>query len=409
LPDGKLFYSDNLTLFNNDEGAFIGDLLKDKYMFYQGITPKDAPLEFGGSWIPFRKVIYFGALATSIEKGAQLNKLVMHDPHKTSDGAGPLYTQGANAVWGNGGIQRRLLEDIDHEEFYGSEPPNRNGASIAKGYMVTRQTFADLEFGAPRSQCPKIDVERVTADDTLYLEGAVDFPVYLPAYGGDGRVGDRIIRMDARLGSQEGEAVPSLVFTYDEEGVFTAKAPLAGIPITNDTLVIVAILRDSSVIIGTSVEAIAWKKCIIDFQIRFGQVEHTSPNMWRDTTYDVIGHSTSSSGNVEMVGEFNGRTFEGVSANGREEIRVTLDPSGEKIESFEFGLAASYANIRLAGHDIPLYSQFYDNFFQINAEAQTCNYVSDLNYWLDAEWGSFRLLSYTCADDLNYISIIFLP
>jgi predicted outer membrane repeat protein len=266
LPYGSLFYSENLKLFNETEGQWSGNLLQNKYLFYQGITPKIAPIESTSAWI-FWELHKFKSDATPIEKGAQLNRLVMNDPHKDSDGAAPLSSQGGQYIFSGGGVERRLFQDIDHEEFYGSEAPQRDETTKNKGRMIAKETFTDLGLTLPRSKCPVLEFEEKDNPDTLILEGEIVFPIYSVAEGGDGKPGKRISRMEARLDAKDAPGLPNAMFTIEENGEIRFTIPSAEIPSSIDTLYIVAILKDNSeVYFGMDYEGKAkvynktWKK-----------------------------------------------------------------------------------------------------------------------------------------------------
>jgi hypothetical protein len=265
LPYGRLFFSENLKKFNETEGSGVNGLLDNKYLFYQGITPKLASLETG--WFFIWRVYRFAKKATSIEKGAQLNRQVMNDPHKDNDGAGPLYSQGAMGVFPGGGIERRIIQDTDHEEFYGSEEPQRDDDTRRKGRYVALETFTDLGLTRPKSQCPMLELDVVDNPDTLILEGKMMFPIYNMAEGGDGKPGKRISRIEARLDAKDAPALANAVFTIEENGDVRFAIPAAEVPSSIDTLYIAAVLKDNSeVYFGMDYEGQAkvynktWKK-----------------------------------------------------------------------------------------------------------------------------------------------------
>jgi hypothetical protein len=243
LPYGRLFFSDNLKIFNETEGQNVSGLLRDKYMFYYATTPKNASLERG--WFFLWRLWRFKAGSTPIEQGAQLNKLTMQDPHKDSDGAASIYSQRADGIYPGGGIQRRWFDDMDHEEFYGSEPPHRDGASLVKGRMVARETLTDLGMYGVRSGCATIRLDENTENDTLYLTGQLDYSIYQAANGGDDKPGKRILKIEGRFEEPSGDVLEVLTFTFKDDGTFEGKAPSELVP-SLDTLYVTVILKDSS-------------------------------------------------------------------------------------------------------------------------------------------------------------------
>jgi predicted outer membrane repeat protein len=249
LPYGRMFFSDNLKIFNETEGSENGELLQDKYMFYRGVTPKLASLEID-SWFFLWQVYRFAKRATSIEKGAQLNRLVMIDLHKDSDGAAPLYTQGAIDVFPGGGIQRRIFQDVDHEEFYGSEAPQRDESTKDKGRMIAKETFSDLGLTWPRSRCPKLDWVERDETDTLKFEGVFIFPIYNTAEGGDGKPGLRIREIACRADARNADNLQGIVYEVMENGDWNVSVAKSILGSVQDTLFITAVLKDGSEVYG---------------------------------------------------------------------------------------------------------------------------------------------------------------
>jgi predicted outer membrane repeat protein len=243
LPYGRLFFSDNLKTFNETEGQNVSGLLQDKYMFYYATTPKNASLERG--WFFLWRLWRFQSGSTPIEQGAQLNKLTMQDPHKDSDGAASIYSQRADGLYPGGGILRRWFNDIDHEEFYGSEPPHRDDASLVQGRMIARETLTDLGMYGVRSRCATIRLNENTENDTLYLTGQLDYFIYQSAHGGDDKPGKRILKIEGRFEEPTGDVLEVLNFTFKDDGSFEGKAPSGLIP-SLDTLYVTVILKDSS-------------------------------------------------------------------------------------------------------------------------------------------------------------------
>ncbi len=249
LPYGGLFFSDNLKIFNESEGSGMNGLLQDKYFFYQGITSKLAELEAASLYFIWQ-FYRFATKATSIEKGAQLNRLVMNDPYKDNDGAAPVNSQGANFVYFGGGIQRRLFQDVDHEEFYGSEEPQRNETTKAKGIMIARETFTDLGLRLPKSRCPKLEWQERTENDSLKFDGNFLYPVYDIVQGGDGKPGKRIREFQARPDGRNTPSLTGIIFTVAEDGQWSMALPLSILNSVQDSLFIVAVLKDGSEVFG---------------------------------------------------------------------------------------------------------------------------------------------------------------
>jgi predicted outer membrane repeat protein len=249
LPYGRLFFSDNLKIFNESEGEFLGNLLKDKYIFYQGITPKLAKLEKSNVFILW-ELLKFSSLATSVEQGAQLNRLVMQDPHKDSDGAAPLSSQGGIFVYPGGGIQRRLFHDIDHEEFYGSEEPQRDESTKAKGRMIANETFTDLGLRLPVSKCPSLEWREVDDNDTFKFEGVLNYPIYDVVAGGDGMPGKRIHAIVCRADARDADDLQGSTIQIMDDGEWKLSISKDILNAVKDSLFIVVVLKDGSEVYG---------------------------------------------------------------------------------------------------------------------------------------------------------------
>ncbi len=244
LPGGKLFFSDNLKIFNEEEGSFTGELLRGKYKFYEGTTSKIAPLELSFDLWSLKRLYYFGVNATGIEKGAQLNKLVMKQSWNESDGAVPTYSQRGEGVWHGGGIQTRSIASMDHEEFYGAEDPHRDSYSISKGNDVVNFTFTDMELATESRSCPKLELDSQEKNDSLFITGKLNFPIYKKSYGSDDLPGKRIRLTEAVRDNEDGPSIPALAFSFKEDGTFAGKGKLAEIP--DDTIFVVVTLKDGS-------------------------------------------------------------------------------------------------------------------------------------------------------------------
>ena len=244
LPYGRMFYSDNLKIFNQEEGSFMGDLLYGKFKFYEGTTTHIAPLELGWDLWSLKKLYYFGANATGIEKGAQLNKLVMKENWNASDGAVPTYSQRGEGIWSSGDIRKRSIESVDHEEFYGAEYPQRNGYTILKGKEVVGYTFTDMELASEPKSCPKLDPDLSEKNDSIFIEGKLLFPIYGKSYGGDDQPGKRILKMEAHRDHPDSTLIPALAFKFKDDGTFEGKGKKAEIP--DDTIIVSLTLKDGS-------------------------------------------------------------------------------------------------------------------------------------------------------------------
>lgn len=251
LPDGDHFFSRNMTSFSESEGSFMGRLLDDTYILFHGTTSKRAEVEeVRESWFPWASTIWQFKSSTPIEQGAFLNWLVLKDGYKANDGAVPVYSQQArNLDSGVTGIQRIDLEDTDHEEFYGAESPQRNADTISIGKKVARWTYHYLGMNtlamAGRSRrCPAIEYESLAEGDKSIVTGRLVFRLYDEEFGGDEKVGRHIDRFEARSGSPDGNVIPAISFTHEEDGSFHGEG-LAD-SIRDSTVFVVAILKDKS-------------------------------------------------------------------------------------------------------------------------------------------------------------------
>jgi parallel beta-helix repeat protein len=275
LPDGREIYNENLRLFNETEGEFTSQLLKNKYLFYEGETKKDAPLEIGWDIWKLRKVVYFGTMASSIEQGAQLNKLVMKKGWDQNDGAVPSYSAGGEKVWPEGNVQRRSVGDIDHEEFYGSEPGQRNETSIAKGRSILGFTFEDMEMKAETRSCPKLELDSKEVNDSLVITGKLISPLYLKINGGDELPGKRIYSIQAYI--NDWQIIRTIYFKHKDDGTFEGKGKKAEIP--DDTLFVVVTLKDGSQVSGK-----------LEQKIR-NKVHNSTRNLWYTTIQQAINEA----------------------------------------------------------------------------------------------------------------------
>ena len=254
LPNGRMFFSDNLKLFNQNEGAFMENALFDKYKFYDGTTTKNAPLELSWDLWTLKRLYNFKKNASEIEKGAQLNKLVMASAYNASDGAVPVYSQRAEGIYPAGNIQRRSVGDVDHEEFYGGEPPHRDENSIAKGKQIAGFTYADLEYTTDSRKCPLLELEKKEAADTTLLNGKLIWPLTSKTYGGDDLPGKKITTIEVHRDKSDGEIVEGIITLINDDGTFVCKQHKSRIP--DDTLVVVTRLIDGSLVAGQMADEI---------------------------------------------------------------------------------------------------------------------------------------------------------
>jgi len=244
LPNGRLFFSDNLKLFNENEGKFQLSQLAAKYMFYEARTPKIAELEIEYIYIFIKNLWKFKEGATEVEIGAQANKLTMKPAFSESDGAVPTYSQRGTGIWPEGNIQRRFFEDVDHQEFYGGEKSQRTEAAKAKGRMILQNTYSDLELESRSRSCPWIEISRVPDGDSTLIEGQFYFPIFDVVNGGNGKPGLWISNIQIRKDSLKGEEVQSIKFEIEDDGKFTIKAKTIELP--EEDQFIVLILKDES-------------------------------------------------------------------------------------------------------------------------------------------------------------------
>ena len=153
--ESRLF-SSNLAEFNTVVG---GREIEPGpyYTFLTGTKQRSAALEIedaGGWWAQVRgqQVAKFAA-STGTEQGAALNKLLMKSGYGASDGAAPVASQQGAGIYGPETVD---MGDIDHEEFYGSEPPLRNAASLYKGVLTAERSLQKARMDAAENACPSI-------------------------------------------------------------------------------------------------------------------------------------------------------------------------------------------------------------------------------------------------------------
>jgi len=100
-----------------------------------------------------QQVAKFFVGSTETEQGAALNKLLMKAGYGASDGAAPVASQQGAGIYGPETVD---MGDIDHEEFYGSEPPQRNAASLYKGRLTAERSLQEARMNATENVCPSI-------------------------------------------------------------------------------------------------------------------------------------------------------------------------------------------------------------------------------------------------------------
>lgn len=236
-------YSSNLGEFNTNVGTREIDP-GPHYVFFTGTKRKSAALEIedasAGWWAQLRgqQVARF-ASSTGTERGAALNRLLMKSGFQASDGAAPLFSQQGAGIHGPEALD---MGDVDHEEFYGAEPPQRNAASLGKGRATVERTFTKARLDAAESACPSIqDLSLSGESDPAVLSGRVVVPSLAKT---PGRIGAMIQRVEARAGSSTGSVVAALNFRHDADGRFSASAPRASLPV--GAIAVVAVLQDGS-------------------------------------------------------------------------------------------------------------------------------------------------------------------
>lgn len=240
-------YSANLGEFNSNVGTREIDP-GPHYSFFTGTKQRSATLELedatGAWWAQLRgqQVARFAA-STGTEQGATLNRLLMKPGYQASDGAAPVLSQQGAGIYGPEALD---LGDIDHEEFYGSEPPQRNAASLAKGRLTAERTLQKGRLDAAESACPSIQGLGLTAaPGTVSLSGRVVVPALAKT---PTRIGALVQRVEARSGSSQGAVIPALRFQTDASGQFSASAASSAVPA--GTIAVVAVLQDGSELQG---------------------------------------------------------------------------------------------------------------------------------------------------------------
>ncbi|MBF0230346.1 MAG: hypothetical protein HQK63_12285 [Desulfamplus sp.] len=236
-------YNENLPILNQKGTQDI------PHSLIYGITTKSAELELadvnGGWWWQYRKqqVYKFLASSTPIEQGAALNKLMMKSGYTPNDGAVPEYSQKAEGIYGPDKIN---MGDISHEEFYGSEPAERNSSTIYKGTLTAQKTFSETEITKPSRSCPSIETNNNQKGDKISISGKVSFQIYDSQ---SLKVGQYITGIEAREGAKDGDVIDSFSFTFEDDGSFEGEAQSSDVPA--GTMFIVGIFKDGSEVYST--------------------------------------------------------------------------------------------------------------------------------------------------------------
>ncbi|MCP5208525.1 MAG: hypothetical protein H7A01_15065 [Hahellaceae bacterium] len=235
-------YNDNLASFNDVIQSELAGLATP-YTFFYGTTPKTAELELvdvkGGWWGQYvKEQAYKFTQATSIEQGAALNRLLMASGYQNSDGAVPVYSQQGAGIYGP---ETDAHSDVDHEEFYGAESPQRNNATIYKGVLTAQRTYDKAELTDESRSCPTVDATVEAGANDISFTGKVNFPIYTAKKKS---LGQSIDRIEARKGSQSGETLSGVVFSHTSDGSFTGEGANTGI--STGKIAVVAILKDGS-------------------------------------------------------------------------------------------------------------------------------------------------------------------
>lgn len=254
----------NLKTFNETEGQFMEGALDNKYTLIIGNTPAINALEEyqNASWFP-RPISFhrFFTGLTEIEQGAYLNSILVPDS-PLNDGAVPLISQRAQGLQGRiQGIERVTLSDVDHEEFYGAEAPQRNAHTLVKGRLTVAHTLSALKFTEPSRACPTVELEQIyDSEDGVVIEGRLAFPLYDAEHGGDGKAGDRIVQIMAHNFTEAPDGslindgwVLGITFEVNEDGTFVGRQ--AGtLPLPDEAFVVVVTLNDWSDVVSEPFE-----------------------------------------------------------------------------------------------------------------------------------------------------------
>ncbi|MGM0404420.1 MAG: hypothetical protein ACQEQN_11955, partial [Thermodesulfobacteriota bacterium] len=163
----------------------------------------------------------------------------------------------------------KTADNLDHEEFYGSEPPQRSIGTKYKGAQVARTTLGYFRLDHESRECPYIETDRDTdQDDTVLISGRVVHPLYEETKQ---KVGHIIDRIEARAESQEGDVIRTLSFDIEDDGSFTGEGTADG------AYVVVAVFKDGSEVVNQlkydlmfyEDEAWSWENTGENFATRF--------------------------------------------------------------------------------------------------------------------------------------------
>ncbi|MBK5970343.1 MULTISPECIES: PGAP1-like alpha/beta domain-containing protein [Thiorhodovibrio] len=251
LPNGSLFYSTNLQLFNEGAGWQQGKT-DGKFTFFYGVTSKKAVPEENSTlsdWLWNQAPTLSFGLSTPIEQGAYLNSIAMQSTYTQSDGAVPAWSAQGAGLYEPSGIKRVNVGDVDHEEFYGAEPAQRTEETIQIGESVARSTLIEAGF----MDCPRLSAGVDFSSGNLEVSGNLDYPALKLANGGDGWIGARVSSLELRKDRADGEAVNGLVSQISDEsdnGSVLLTGPATAVS-NITTAYLVAVLRDGSEVVSS--------------------------------------------------------------------------------------------------------------------------------------------------------------
>jgi len=263
-------YSQNLSVFNADTSF---EQIAGGYTFIVGETSKRVDLSFDDVF----QAYYFITGSTSIEQGATLNSLLVHDAaEKVNDGAVPLISQQARGLSFPHQTKILNLGDIDHEEFYGAEPAQRTTQALERGRLTTRTTMTELGFEDSGSRCPTIeDVEVTPENDEIRISGRLVYPVQEVNNVGNDQPGPWMERIEARKRNQEGALVTGMDFTIEDDGTFEWSGAPDLLP--EEAILLVAVLKDGSEVVGEvdQITVTIMPPRIIIYELQGGATEAT--------------------------------------------------------------------------------------------------------------------------------------
>lgn len=174
-------FSENLTTFNASMAEELQGVTGTPYTYLYGTTSKRGlfmDASTAGLGFDWREARYFATSASEIEKGATLNDLVVQPQHSANDGAVPKLSQkGARLpfAWANDQIH---VGDIDHEEFFGAEPPDRNTETREKGAYIAHETFHEKGLLLDTRQPPQLTANLIKQDQGYEVSGQLFFPLH---------------------------------------------------------------------------------------------------------------------------------------------------------------------------------------------------------------------------------------